>query len=304
MRPSAVAGARIGVFVGASSLDYGNLRILDLSSGDAYSATGNTLSILSNRISYIFDLKRAELHRRHGVLVVARRPKQSGRGDPLAAASTPRSSPASTCLRARSTSSASRKASMLSRTGLCQAFSASTPTAMSALKAAWCSCCNRPRRHGAAVDVRRPDRRVPASIRTGEPPASRCPRGHAQAALLEQHLSARPRSTSTTSPLWKPTAPARRSATRSRPPRSAARSGGAPDRCRSVRSRPISAIPSRPQALPACSRPSWPWSTTSCRPRCIRTNPTPTSRFDEMNLQVAQAALPLARGQRGRALPA
>ncbi|WP_298965897.1 type I polyketide synthase [uncultured Methylobacterium sp.] len=57
LRPSAVAGSPIGVFVGASSLDYGNLRVLDPSSGDAYAATGNTLSILSNRISYIFDLK-------------------------------------------------------------------------------------------------------------------------------------------------------------------------------------------------------------------------------------------------------
>ena len=57
LRPSAVAGTQIGVFVGASSLDYGNLRILDTASGDAYAATGNTLSILSNRISYIYDLK-------------------------------------------------------------------------------------------------------------------------------------------------------------------------------------------------------------------------------------------------------
>ena len=52
-----MAGSNIGVFVGASSLDYGNLRILDAASGDAYAATGNTLSIISNRISYIFDLK-------------------------------------------------------------------------------------------------------------------------------------------------------------------------------------------------------------------------------------------------------
>ncbi|WP_267353922.1 MULTISPECIES: type I polyketide synthase [unclassified Methylobacterium] len=57
LRPSSVAGSHIGVFVGASSLDYGNLRILDAASGDAYAATGNTLSIISNRISYIFDLK-------------------------------------------------------------------------------------------------------------------------------------------------------------------------------------------------------------------------------------------------------
>ncbi|ACL56934.1 type I polyketide synthase [Methylobacterium nodulans] len=57
LRPSAIAGSEVGVFVGASSLDYGNLRVLDVASGDAYAATGNTLSILSNRISYIFDLK-------------------------------------------------------------------------------------------------------------------------------------------------------------------------------------------------------------------------------------------------------
>ena len=57
LRPSAVAGSDIGVFVGASSLDYGNLRVLDPASSDAYAATGNTLSIISNRISYIFDLK-------------------------------------------------------------------------------------------------------------------------------------------------------------------------------------------------------------------------------------------------------
>ncbi|GJE28589.1 L-threonine 3-dehydrogenase [Methylobacterium organophilum] len=57
LRPSAVAGSHIGVFVGASALDYGNLRILDPSSADAYGATGNTLSIVSNRLSYIYDLK-------------------------------------------------------------------------------------------------------------------------------------------------------------------------------------------------------------------------------------------------------
>ncbi len=39
LRPSSVAGSNIGVFVGASSLDYGNLRILDAASGDAYAAT-------------------------------------------------------------------------------------------------------------------------------------------------------------------------------------------------------------------------------------------------------------------------
>ncbi|MEA2840326.1 MAG: phthiocerol/phenolphthiocerol synthesis type-I polyketide synthase [Methylobacteriaceae bacterium] len=57
VRPSQIAGSETGVYVGAGSLDYGNLRIGDISGGDAYFATGNTLSIISNRISYIFDLR-------------------------------------------------------------------------------------------------------------------------------------------------------------------------------------------------------------------------------------------------------
>ena len=56
VKPSAIAGSDAGVFVGASALDYGNLRLMDAASGDAYLMTGNTLSIISNRISYIFDL--------------------------------------------------------------------------------------------------------------------------------------------------------------------------------------------------------------------------------------------------------
>jgi phthiocerol/phenolphthiocerol synthesis type-I polyketide synthase C len=55
--PSALAGKDVGVFVGASSLDYGNLRLFDLPSGDAYTATGNTLSLISNRVSHIYDLR-------------------------------------------------------------------------------------------------------------------------------------------------------------------------------------------------------------------------------------------------------
>ena len=54
--PSSIAGSETGVYVGASALDYGNRIIFDPSSADAYFATGNTLSIVSNRISYIYDL--------------------------------------------------------------------------------------------------------------------------------------------------------------------------------------------------------------------------------------------------------
>lgn len=53
---SGIAGRDVGVFVGASSLDYGNRRLFDPVTSDAYFMTGNTLSLISNRISYIFDL--------------------------------------------------------------------------------------------------------------------------------------------------------------------------------------------------------------------------------------------------------
>ncbi|HKM61646.1 MAG TPA: SDR family NAD(P)-dependent oxidoreductase [Acidisphaera sp.] len=55
--PSTMAGANVGVYVGASSLDYGNLQVADLGAIDSHFMTGNTLSILANRISYIFDLR-------------------------------------------------------------------------------------------------------------------------------------------------------------------------------------------------------------------------------------------------------
>jgi phthiocerol/phenolphthiocerol synthesis type-I polyketide synthase C len=54
---SGLAGTTAGVYIGASSTDYGDLRIGDPASGDAYFATGATLSILANRISHIFDLR-------------------------------------------------------------------------------------------------------------------------------------------------------------------------------------------------------------------------------------------------------
>jgi acyl transferase domain-containing protein/NADPH:quinone reductase-like Zn-dependent oxidoreductase/acyl carrier protein len=54
--PSSLAGTETGVFVGGSALDYGNMRLHDPAAADPYFATGNTLAILSNRISYVFDL--------------------------------------------------------------------------------------------------------------------------------------------------------------------------------------------------------------------------------------------------------
>lgn len=57
IKPSSIAGKEVGVYVGASSLDHGNLHAQDLASIDSHFMTGNTLSIISNRISYAFDLK-------------------------------------------------------------------------------------------------------------------------------------------------------------------------------------------------------------------------------------------------------
>ena len=53
---SRLAGGSTGVYIGASSSDYRDLRLGDPASGDSYFMTGGTLSILANRISYVFDL--------------------------------------------------------------------------------------------------------------------------------------------------------------------------------------------------------------------------------------------------------
>ena len=57
IRRADVAGRDVGVFVGASSTEYQNIRNTDMAAGDAYTATGAALSILSNRISHAFDLR-------------------------------------------------------------------------------------------------------------------------------------------------------------------------------------------------------------------------------------------------------
>jgi phthiocerol/phenolphthiocerol synthesis type-I polyketide synthase C len=54
--PSSMAGTDTGVFVGASQTDYAHSAIGDVAIADGHFATGNSLAILGNRISYIFDL--------------------------------------------------------------------------------------------------------------------------------------------------------------------------------------------------------------------------------------------------------
>lgn len=53
---STLSKERVGVYIGASSLDSGNLSAEDPASGSPYFMTGNTLSIVSNRISHVFGL--------------------------------------------------------------------------------------------------------------------------------------------------------------------------------------------------------------------------------------------------------
>ena len=57
VRPSDMGGRNCAVYVGIASPDYGNRSLDDLSATDPYSATGTALSIASNRVSYVFDLR-------------------------------------------------------------------------------------------------------------------------------------------------------------------------------------------------------------------------------------------------------
>ncbi|WP_428032555.1 SDR family NAD(P)-dependent oxidoreductase [Ancylobacter sp.] len=51
---TALAGAPVGVFVGASSLDHSLHFVPDIAAADAHFVTGNALSIIANRISHVF----------------------------------------------------------------------------------------------------------------------------------------------------------------------------------------------------------------------------------------------------------
>lgn len=55
--PEKLAGSDCAVYLGISGTDYGLRSIDDLSTVDAYSMTGNTLSVAANRISYVFDFR-------------------------------------------------------------------------------------------------------------------------------------------------------------------------------------------------------------------------------------------------------
>ena len=56
IRPSAVAGKEIGVYVGASMTEYAHSLYGDLAAADSHFATGISLAVIANRVSYAFDL--------------------------------------------------------------------------------------------------------------------------------------------------------------------------------------------------------------------------------------------------------
>lgn len=57
IRPSLLAGSPVGVYVGASSVDHATRFFADPSAAGIHMMTGNSLSIMANRISYALDLR-------------------------------------------------------------------------------------------------------------------------------------------------------------------------------------------------------------------------------------------------------
>src|SRR5262249_24889752 len=121
--PSSMAGSDAGVFVGASQTDYAHSVIGDVAIADGHFATGNSLAILGNRISYIFDL--------HGPSVTLDTACSSSLVALHQAVQALRSGQIDTAIVGGINVIASpvpfisfAQASMLSPTGLCRAFSA------------------------------------------------------------------------------------------------------------------------------------------------------------------------------------
>jgi acyl transferase domain-containing protein/acyl-CoA synthetase (AMP-forming)/AMP-acid ligase II/acyl carrier protein len=55
--PERLTGSHTGVFIGISTNDYANLQLGQLDQIDAYTGTGNALSIAANRLSYFYDFR-------------------------------------------------------------------------------------------------------------------------------------------------------------------------------------------------------------------------------------------------------
>ncbi|WP_421990662.1 polyketide synthase [Roseococcus sp.] len=136
------AGRRIGVYVGASTTDYADIRQQDNGSADRYIMTGGALSIAANRLGHVFDLR--------GPAMTLDTACSSGLVALNAACEALRAGQATAAVVGGVNLLLSPypflgfwRAGMLSKRGRCQAFGAGGRTAMCAPRAAWC-CCSSP----------------------------------------------------------------------------------------------------------------------------------------------------------------
>jgi acyl transferase domain-containing protein len=56
-READIAGRSFGVYMGASTTDWADLRQFDPAAADRYMMTGGALSVIANRVSHVFDLR-------------------------------------------------------------------------------------------------------------------------------------------------------------------------------------------------------------------------------------------------------
>ncbi len=121
--PSTIAGTEVGVYIGACQVEYGHRFGIDHAVADSHFATGTALSVVSNRLSYVFDLQgpsmtidtacSSSLVALHQAVEALR----SGRIDTAIVGGV-------NIIDSPSSFIAFSQASMLSPSGLCQAFSA------------------------------------------------------------------------------------------------------------------------------------------------------------------------------------
>lgn len=122
--PSTIAGSEVGVYIGACQVEYGHRFGIDHAVADSHFATGTALSVVSNRLSYVFDLHgpsmtidtacSSSLVALHQAVEALR----SGRIDTAIVGGV-------NIIESPSAFIAFSQASMLSPSGRCQAFSAS-----------------------------------------------------------------------------------------------------------------------------------------------------------------------------------
>ena len=250
-RPSRLAGTETGVYIGASSTDYSDLRLGDPASADAYFMTGNTLSILANRISYVFDLRGPSLAvdtACSSSLVALHHACEAIRGGRIGSADRRRRQPAAGAL------SVSRLLPRLDAVARAAAAlpSTSAPTAMCAAKAAASSSSSRSPQALADGDPVRAVILGTGVNSDGRTIGLSLPSEAAQTALLRsvyaqrRHRRRRPRVFRDARHRH-----AGRRPDRGRRGRPRARPEPVASRCRSARSRPISATWSRPRGWPA-----------------------------------------------------